>query len=31
MAGFVHDALNQLSDADPTWVQPHVLLEWYAR
>jgi len=27
----IHDALNQLSDADPTWVQQHVLLEWYAR
>src|SRR6266436_5780065 len=27
----MHDALNQLSDADPTWVQPHGLLEWYAR
>jgi len=27
----MHYALNQLSDADPTWVQQHVLLEWYAR
>jgi transposase len=27
----MHYALNQLSDADPTWVQQHVPLEWYAR
>src|SRR5712692_2001043 len=27
----MHYALNQLSAADPTWVQQHVPLEWYAR
>jgi transposase len=27
----MHYALNQLSQADPTWVQQHVPLEWYAR
>jgi transposase len=27
----MHYALNQLSNADPTWVQQHVPLEWYAR
>ena len=27
----MHYALNQLSDADPTWVQQHVPPEWYAR
>jgi transposase len=27
----MHYALNQLSNADPTWVQEHVPLEWYAR
>jgi transposase len=27
----LHSALNQLSQADPTWVQPQVPLEWYAR
>ena len=27
----IHDALNQRSDANPTWVQQHVPLEWYAR
>jgi transposase len=27
----LHDALNQLSAADPTWVQQHVPLDWYTR
>lgn len=27
----MHYALNQLSQADPTWVQQHMPLEWYAR
>src|SRR5919108_3696699 len=27
----MHYALNQLSEANPTWVQQHVPLEWYAR
>jgi transposase len=27
----MHYALNQLRNADPTWVQQHVPLEWYAR
>jgi transposase len=27
----MHYALNQLSNADPTWVQQRVPLEWYAR
>jgi transposase len=27
----MHQALNQLSDADPTWVRQHVPLEWYTR
>ena len=27
----MHDALNQLSAADSTWVQQHVPLEWYDR
>jgi transposase len=27
----MHYALNQLSQANPTWVQQHVPLEWYAR
>ena len=27
----MHDALNQLSAADPAWVQQHVPLEWYTR
>jgi transposase len=27
----MHYALNQLSAADPTWVQQHVPLEWYNR
>ena len=26
-----HQALNQLSAADPAWVQQHVPLDWYAR
>src|SRR5919205_1282987 len=27
----MHYALNQLSAADPTWVQQHVPLDWYTR
>ena len=27
----LHYALNQLSAADPTWVQQHVPLDWYTR
>jgi transposase len=27
----MHQALNQLSEADPAWVQQHVPLDWYAR
>ena len=27
----MHDALNQLSAADPAWVQQHVPLDWYTR
>jgi len=27
----MHYALNQLSAADPTWVQQHVPLDWYPR
>ena len=27
----LHDALNQLSAADPAWVQQHVPLDWYTR
>jgi transposase len=27
----MHQALNQLSAADPSWVQSHVPLEWYTR
>src|SRR5919109_807264 len=27
----MHDALNQLSAAEPAWVQQHVPLEWYPR
>jgi transposase len=27
----MHWALNQLSEAAPVWVQPHVPLEWYPR
>jgi transposase len=27
----MHDALNQLSAAEPAWVQPHVPLDWYPR
>jgi len=27
----LHYALNQLSAADPTWVQQHVPLDWYMR
>jgi transposase len=27
----MHDALNQLSAADPTWVQHHVPLDWSTR
>ena len=27
----MHAALNQLSAADPTWVQQHVPLDWYPR
>ena len=27
----MHYALNQLSEAKQTWVQQHVLLEWYTR
>jgi transposase len=27
----MHDALNQLSAAEPAWVQQHVPLDWYPR
>jgi transposase len=27
----MHDALHQLSAAEPAWVQPHVPLDWYPR
>jgi transposase len=27
----MHDALNQLSDVAPAWVQQHVPLDWYPR
>jgi transposase len=27
----LHDALNQLSAAEPVWVQHHVPLDWYTR
>jgi len=27
----LHYALNQLSAADPTWVQQHIPMDWYAR
>jgi transposase len=27
----MHDALNQLSAAEPAWVQQHIPLDWYPR